>query len=147
MIDVRWMWRSLRKTCQQINGNIGIVLLKKAVHINSSCLVTKSPFWYWGINKNKKNGLTEEALKTWYRSLWQWDIACDEKTLLRQPSVSAKSKRTSFYSHRLCKKLLLHIILRCDIDACGNETLRAMRNLITTIFLTIKKSLHNILNK
>ena len=61
-----------------------------------SRLVIKSPFWYWDIIKTKiwinwsKNCEKKEAPKAQYGSLQQWDIACDEKTLLRQPSISAK---------------------------------------------------------
>ena len=75
-----WLWLKIIIT----------IIIKKefVVCINCSCLVTKSHFWYW--DTNKKNGLSEEMPKAQYRSLWQWDIACDEKTLLQQPSISAK---------------------------------------------------------
>ena len=41
---------------KKVNGNMALIKKKKkkkAVCISCSCLVIKSPIWYWGINKNK----------------------------------------------------------------------------------------------
>ena len=70
-----------RKTRQQIGGNTA--LIRKKVCSLYKLLVFSDKINFLILKKNKKIGLSEEAPKAQYRSLWQWDIACDEKALLR----------------------------------------------------------------
>ena len=116
-----WYDRCMPGACEGHQGRQANILmaiwLKKTVCINCLRLVIKSPFRYWDIIK-QKIGLTEakivkkrDAEGLISKLVAMRDIACDEKTLLRQPSIWAKQWRTSFHQNKLSLVRLL-----CDID-------------------------------